>query len=135
PEAKAVAARTAAMEKPLPPGAKPVEVGDDEEADDEDPPEPEGPEAPPDRHGPIVKAVKDAVAALTEPEDEPATAAKAREMRSAALASGSSLATQLGLKVRRVVVDAGHGGKDTGAVGPHRVREKDMALAIASRVA
>ncbi|TMA33796.1 MAG: N-acetylmuramoyl-L-alanine amidase [Deltaproteobacteria bacterium] len=56
-------------------------------------------------------------------------------MRSAALASGGSLASQLGLKVRRVVVDAGHGGRDTGAIGPHRVREKDMALAIARKVA
>jgi N-acetylmuramoyl-L-alanine amidase len=79
--------------------------------------------------------VKNAVAALTEPEDEPASAAKAREMRSAALGSGASLAGQLGLKVRRVVVDAGHGGRDTGAIGPRGVREKDMALAIAKRVA
>jgi N-acetylmuramoyl-L-alanine amidase len=133
-EAKAVSAKTAALEKPLPRGNKPVEVGDDD-ADDEDPPESEGPEAPPDRHGPVVKAVKDAVAALTEPEDAPATAAKAREMRSAALASKSSLTAQLGLKVRRVVIDAGHGGKDAGAIGPHKLREKDVALAIAKRVA
>ena len=30
-----------------------------------------------------------------------------------------------------VVIDAGHGGSDTGAVGPHGVREKDVALAVA----
>ncbi len=30
-----------------------------------------------------------------------------------------------------VVLDAGHGGSDTGAVGPHGVREKDVALAVA----
>ncbi|HEX9578694.1 MAG TPA: N-acetylmuramoyl-L-alanine amidase [Myxococcales bacterium] len=132
-EARAVAARTAAMQKPsLPPGNKPVDAGDDE---DEDLPESEGPEAPPEKHGPVIKAVKDAVAALTEPEDAPAVAAKAREMRSAALSSGSSLAAQLGLKVRRVVIDPGHGGKDTGAIGPHRVREKDVALGIAKNVA
>lgn len=104
-------------------------------AKDDELPEPEAPESPPSRSTPIVRAVKDAVAALTEPEEEPATAAKAREMRSAALASHSSLATQLGLKVRRVVVDAGHGGRDTGAIGPHRVREKDMTLSIAKKVA
>jgi len=37
--------------------------------------------------------------------------------------------------VRRVIVDAGHGGHDTGAVGPSRVREKDVTLAIARRLA
>ena len=30
-----------------------------------------------------------------------------------------------------VVLDAGHGGSDTGAVGPHGVREKDVSLAVA----
>lgn len=37
--------------------------------------------------------------------------------------------------IRRVVVDAGHGGHDPGAVGPTRVREKDVTLAIARRLA
>jgi N-acetylmuramoyl-L-alanine amidase len=37
--------------------------------------------------------------------------------------------------VRRVVVDAGHGGHDAGAVGPTGVREKDVTLAIARRLA
>jgi N-acetylmuramoyl-L-alanine amidase len=41
-----------------------------------------------------------------------------------------SLAEQLGLKVRRIVLDAGHGGHDTGAIGPTGVREKDVALAV-----
>jgi N-acetylmuramoyl-L-alanine amidase len=36
--------------------------------------------------------------------------------------------------VRRVVVDAGHGGVDPGAIGPSRVREKDVTLAIARRL-
>ncbi len=116
---------------PAPAKAAPLKVAT---ADDELP-EPEAPEAPPSRSTPIVRAVKDAVAALTETEEEPATAAKARELRSTALAGHRSLAAQLGLKIRRVVVDAGHGGKDTGAIGPHGVREKDLALAIAKKVA
>jgi N-acetylmuramoyl-L-alanine amidase len=37
--------------------------------------------------------------------------------------------------IRRVVVDAGHGGHDPGAIGPRRVREKDVTLAIARRLA
>jgi N-acetylmuramoyl-L-alanine amidase len=37
--------------------------------------------------------------------------------------------------IRRVVVDAGHGGLDPGAIGPTRVREKDVTLAISRRLA
>ncbi len=37
--------------------------------------------------------------------------------------------------IRRVIVDAGHGGHDTGAIGPTRVREKDVTLAMAKRLA
>lgn len=36
---------------------------------------------------------------------------------------------------RLVVIDAGHGGRDPGATGPGGVREKDVALAIARRLA
>ncbi len=45
-----------------------------------------------------------------------------------------TLAEQLGLKVRRVVIDAGHGGHDTGAIGKAGLREKDVTLAISKRV-
>jgi len=45
-----------------------------------------------------------------------------------------TIAEQLGLKVRRVVIDAGHGGHDSGAVGPRGVQEKDVALAIAEKL-
>jgi len=37
--------------------------------------------------------------------------------------------------IRRIVVDAGHGGHDPGAIGPSRVREKDVTLGIARRLA
>ena len=36
--------------------------------------------------------------------------------------------------VRRVVIDPGHGGKDPGALGRGRLREKDVVLRIAKRV-
>ena len=41
------------------------------------------------------------------------------------------LARQLGLGVKTIVLDPGHGGKDPGAVGPSGLKEKDVTLAIA----
>ncbi|HTP29537.1 MAG TPA: N-acetylmuramoyl-L-alanine amidase, partial [Anaeromyxobacteraceae bacterium] len=37
--------------------------------------------------------------------------------------------------IRRIVIDAGHGGQDFGAIGPSRVREKDVTLVMAKRLA
>ncbi len=38
------------------------------------------------------------------------------------------------LAIRKVVIDAGHGGKDTGALGRDHVKEKDVNLAIAMKL-
>ena len=38
-------------------------------------------------------------------------------------------------RVRRIVVDAGHGGKDAGAIGPSGTKEKDINLLIALELA
>ncbi len=47
-----------------------------------------------------------------------------------------SLAKQLALGVRRIVIDPGHGGKDCGAVGYDKsVLEKNVTLAVAKRLA
>lgn len=40
-----------------------------------------------------------------------------------------------GRRVRRVVLDPGHGGFDPGAIGPSGLREKDVALDVALRAA
>jgi len=45
-----------------------------------------------------------------------------------------SLIRALGLKLSRVVIDAGHGGHDTGSIGPTGLSEKDLVLDIAQRL-
>ncbi|HEX4810281.1 MAG TPA: N-acetylmuramoyl-L-alanine amidase [Bryobacteraceae bacterium] len=45
-----------------------------------------------------------------------------------------SLIRVFGLKLGRVVIDAGHGGHDTGTVGPHGLMEKDLVLDVALRL-
>lgn len=64
-------------------------------------------------------------------------AAEAAKTSTALLSSGSNvlpLSQQLGLKVKRIVLDPGHGGRDPGAVGPKGLREKDVVLALAKRI-
>lgn len=46
-----------------------------------------------------------------------------------------ALAKQLALGVRKIVIDPGHGGNDPGAMAPKGVREKDISLSIAKRLA
>jgi N-acetylmuramoyl-L-alanine amidase len=45
-----------------------------------------------------------------------------------------SLIRALGLKVGRIVIDAGHGGHDTGTIGPGGLLEKDLVLDVALRL-
>lgn len=58
-----------------------------------------------------------------------------KELSSTALGGEWSISEQVGLKVRRIVLDAGHGGHDTGAIGPTGVREKDVTLSIVKELA
>jgi len=45
-----------------------------------------------------------------------------------------SLIRALGLKIGRIVVDAGHGGHDTGTIGPNGLEEKDLVLDVALKL-
>jgi N-acetylmuramoyl-L-alanine amidase len=49
-------------------------------------------------------------------------------------AGGRSMIRVLGLKVGKIVLDPGHGGHDTGTVGPEGLREKDLVLDVAKRL-
>jgi len=46
-----------------------------------------------------------------------------------------SLARQLGLGIKRIVLDPGHGGKDSGACGKNGLMEKDIVLKVAKLLA
>lgn len=48
--------------------------------------------------------------------------------------SGYSLVRQLGLGVKRIVLDPGHGGSDPGCISPSGLKEKDVALDLARRL-
>jgi len=51
------------------------------------------------------------------------------------LADGNrSLTRALGLKIGRIVLDAGHGGHDTGTIGPNGLAEKNVVLDVTLRL-
>ena len=106
------------------------------------------PEAPPAGAAPITIAGVDRLATKPQtPGSAPAEAAPppaASHTASAALptpappaanrAGNYSLARQLGLGARRIVIDPGHGGHDPGTIGPRGLQEKDLVLDVALRL-
>ena len=60
--------------------------------------------------------------------------AKAPPEASASHESQLSLTRELGLKINRIAIDAGHGGYDTGTMGPHGLLEKNLCLDVALRL-
>src|SRR5579859_1931107 len=46
----------------------------------------------------------------------------------------ATLTRTLGLKIGRIVIDPGHGGHDTGTIGPTGLMEKDLCLDVALRL-
>jgi len=45
-----------------------------------------------------------------------------------------SLIRALGLKIGKIVIDPGHGGHDTGTIGPQGLEEKDLVLDVSKRL-
>jgi N-acetylmuramoyl-L-alanine amidase len=64
----------------------------------------------------------------------PAADAKVIVPAKASNAGTRSLVRSLGLKLSRVVIDAGHGGHDTGTIGPGGYTEKELVLDVANRL-
>jgi N-acetylmuramoyl-L-alanine amidase len=61
-------------------------------------------------------------------------ATKAPVELSASHESQLSLMRELGLKINRIAIDPGHGGYDTGTIGPHGLLEKTLCLDVAQRL-
>ena len=96
----------------------------------------------------------DSTASLDPPEIKPASRAKGKTQTSSQSknthgASASevdvheaqpnatgdrSLIRALGLKFGKIVIDPGHGGHDTGTIGPHRLLEKELVLEVSRRL-
>ena len=90
-------------------------------------PETEASPPPPTTHSPQPIA--------PEPENAATAALKADALAAKRDSRGGrSLIRALGLKLERVVLDPGHGGQDTGTIGPGGLREKELVLDVAKRL-
>jgi N-acetylmuramoyl-L-alanine amidase len=69
------------------------------------------------------------------PEKATASGTKEKKGRTAKKAESPTLARQLGLGIKKIVIDPGHGGKDPGTCSPSGLKEKDIVLDVALRVA
>jgi N-acetylmuramoyl-L-alanine amidase len=91
---------------------------------------PSGPEAkPPAAAAYLPAAAAYLPAAAPKPADEGAPLPAKRGNTGA-----SSLVRALGLKLGRVVLDPGHGGHDTGSIGPTGLMEKEVVLDVAQKL-
>jgi N-acetylmuramoyl-L-alanine amidase len=78
--------------------------------------------------GTVAKMGRPASSAVPEVKGEPTAAAPPT-------ADGeTSLVRALGLKIGRIVIDAGHGGHDSGTLGAGGIEEKDVVLDVALRL-
>jgi len=75
-----------------------------------------------------------AAAPVAEVKPEKTTPALAAEPAKRNANGDRSLTRVLGLKLGRVVIDPGHGGKDVGTHGPSGLYEKDVVLDVARRL-
>jgi N-acetylmuramoyl-L-alanine amidase len=73
-------------------------------------------------------------ATADEEEDEAGGYRSPSHEASSTLDGQRSLTRALGLKIGRIVVDAGHGGHDSGTLGPGGIQEKEVVLDVALRL-
>ena len=84
---------------------------------------------------PTTKPTFQAVAPRAPEKHQPRKSAAAEARAAQPTADGErSLTRALGLKFGRIVVDAGHGGHDTGTIAANGLMEKDLVLDVAQRL-
>ena len=93
----------------------------------------------PSTNGPTTEPVYAKVSSEATPASRAARPTRIDSTRTIAAPSPNSsgqrsLTRALGLKIGRVVIDAGHGGHDTGTIGPSGYTEKDLVLDVALRL-
>ena len=83
-----------------------------------------------------VPAAKKSTNTRSKSKRKPAPATADIDVREAQpTASGDrSLIRALGLKIGKIVIDPGHGGHDTGTIGPDGLEEKDLVLDVGRRL-
>ena len=72
--------------------------------------------------------------AALQPQAKEAAAGEKKPQPPKPTAQGYTLARQLGLGVKMIVIDPGHGGADPGCLGKKGLREKDVALDVSLQV-
>jgi N-acetylmuramoyl-L-alanine amidase len=83
---------------------------------------------------PVTSAAAKKTAAKTRAEVTKATPLAPPSVSKPTRDGQRSLTRALGLKISRIVIDPGHGGHDTGTIGPHGLMEKDLCLDVALRL-
>jgi len=85
---------------------------------------------------PVVQAASDGAIAKQVSNKENHTISAGPDGREAqpTAAGDRSLIRALGLKIGKIVIDPGHGGHDTGTIGPHGLEEKDLVLDVSRRL-
>lgn len=86
--------------------------------------------------GADAQAIEEAIISLTDQKKRSPEAPAIASSATVHAAGGEklSLAQQLGLGVRKIVIDPGHGGKDPGAMA-FGLKEKDIVLAVSKKIA
>ena len=82
---------------------------------------------------PVAKAAEPALAAKDAAKPEDTSAPQVGKAARHTANGETSLIRALGLKLNRVVIDAGHGGHDEGTAGAKGLLEKDLVLDVALR--
>jgi len=136
--AKPLLARTLHPSAPAIASASPVIPQASGEPETADMARPAAPDAPPPARTIIRPESRDSTADSDDGEaslSPPAGIVEGHTQPSSQTSLGSNTLTRaLGLKIARIVIDPGHGGHDTGTIGPDGVEEKNVVLDVGLRL-